>query len=79
MFGYDPGFAVFSQQFGQLMDASGYKAVERVSPPGPSFVHQIVYRYRKEQAFPLAQIGHGIFACNVSTDYEWDAFEEMIE
>ena len=78
VFGYDPGFAAFSKSFEQAMNASGYKAHERVASPGPSFVHRIVNRYRKQEPFPLVQIGHGIFACNVSTEYEWTDFRKMI-
>jgi uncharacterized protein (TIGR04255 family) len=78
LFGYDAGFAAFSKSFEEVMNASGYKTHERVAASGPTFVNQVVNRFRKLEPFPLVQIGHGIFACNVSTEYEWADFRKMI-
>lgn len=75
-FGYDPGFAPFRAKFDELMAAKGYRFAEVMGEPGPTVAHAITKRYRlaSDQPFPLVQIGHGIFACNFSTDYDWDSF-----
>ena len=75
-FGYDPGFNAFESAFEVAMNAAGYTTQEVVAKEGPTFANRIVKRVRKgdDQPFPLIQIGHGIFACNVSTDYEWNDF-----
>jgi uncharacterized protein (TIGR04255 family) len=77
-FGYDPGFIPFATAFQSAISAAGFKTPERVAPTGPPVVHQVVFRYRQDEAVPLVQIGHGIFACNVSTEYEWMEFRKLI-
>lgn len=79
VFGYDPGFPAFSRAFKERMQKVGYTTYERVSPPGPTFAYQVIDRFRKAGAFPLLQIGSGIFACNASTDYDWQSFRALIE
>lgn len=76
-FGYDPGFAAFESAFTTVMDSVGYTAREVVAQPGPTFANKVVTRFRKGdgQPYPIIQIGHGILACNVSTDYEWTDFK----
>jgi uncharacterized protein (TIGR04255 family) len=77
-FGYDPGFVPLAGAFQKAISEAGFKIQERVAPPGPPVVHQIVFRYRQKDAFPLIQLGHGILACNLSTEYEWTEFRKLI-
>jgi len=77
VFGYDPEFVKFETNFDRLMLAAGFSR-ESLLQPGPTIAHAIVNRYRKgTEPFPIVQIGHGIFACNVSTDYEWEPFKQF--
>lgn len=78
LFGYDPGFVPFADAFTKTMTETGFTTHEAVAQPGPPIAHQVAFRYRKEEVFPLKQIGHGIFACNTSTGYEWEDFKAMI-
>jgi uncharacterized protein (TIGR04255 family) len=80
-FGYDPGFMHFQSAFDGIMSSRGFKSHQMVAEPGPTVPHAIVKRYRlaDNQPFPLVQIGHGIFACNFSTDYEWANFRQFAE
>ncbi len=76
-FGYDPGFDAFKGAFDAAVAAAGYTVQEIVAQPGPTIANAVVCRFRKGdgQPFPLMQIGHGVFACNISTDYEWSDFK----
>ena len=78
-FGYDPGFRPLDSAFDVLMKKAGYTSLEVTMPPGPVFIWSPVKRYRKGDGspFPLVQIGHGIFAFNSSTEYDWLVFKEQ--
>jgi uncharacterized protein (TIGR04255 family) len=77
-FGYDPGFDQLKKNFDEALSKEGYARQEQITQPGPTVVYAVAKRYRKEdEAFPLIQIGHGLFACNYSTDYDWGDFESF--
>lgn len=78
-FGYDPGFLDFHKAYDAAISKEGFTSSEVIAMPGPTFAHAVVKRYRRagDQPFPLVQIGHGIFACNLSTEYEWSEFEKF--
>jgi uncharacterized protein (TIGR04255 family) len=78
-FGYDPGFQSLENAFSILMKKAGYTSQELTMAPGPVLVWSPVKRYRKGDGspFPLVQIGHGIFAFNSSTEYDWSSFKEQ--
>lgn len=78
-FGYDPGFLDFHEAFDAAMGGGGFTSSEVIAMPGPTFAHAVVKRYRRggDQPFPLVQIGHGVFACNFSTEYDWPEFEKF--
>lgn len=77
-FKYDPGFEVFLSKFAKEAAALGYTSHQalEVEPP---FGNKATDRFRMREPFPILQIGHGLFACNISTDYEWSRFRGLIE
>lgn len=78
--GFDPVFSQFSENLSVEMLKQGFNSSENLAGDSAPVPNSVVYRYKKEsnQPFPLYQIGHGIFACNMSTDYEWKAFRKLI-
>ncbi len=77
VFGYDPNYFPFEAAFHKKMEDVGFTP-SLFMQPGPTIAYAVVRRYGKVgEPFPIVQIGHGIFACNMSTDYSWEAFSEF--
>ena len=78
-FGYDPALHYFRQSFKDAAAKRGFPEHERFIQPGPSIIRTIDSRFRREkrEPFPLLQIGPGVVACNLATDYEWDDFHNL--
>lgn len=78
-FGYDPVLHILRETFKSAAAESGYTSPEFNFQQGPSIVRTVEARYRKskDHPFPLLQIGPGIFACNLATEYEWTLFRKL--
>lgn len=81
-FRQDPGYGLLVLQFPQAAKDVGYSEQTEVGnqSAGP-ISYNIQYRFLKEkdQPFPVMQIGPGIFAANMSSDYEWEKFRAQID
>ncbi|MDA1091246.1 MAG: TIGR04255 family protein [Proteobacteria bacterium] len=78
--GFDPFFEEFSKKFTEEMAKQAFSTQEDHASNAAPVPYGIVYRYKKDpkKPFPLNQIGHGIFACNIASEYEWKAFRKII-
>ena len=78
--GFDPAFSQFSNNFTAAVKEQGFTTCEDFASGQPPVPYGVVYRYKKEpnSPFPLYQIGHGIFACNMAADYEWKSFRKFM-
>lgn len=78
-FGYDPALHYFRETFKKAAAERGFSEYERFIQPGPTILNTIDSRFRrqKREPFPLLQIGPGVVACNLATDYEWDDFHKL--
>ncbi len=78
----DPVYSLLASEFAENAKTHGFQVQKQTdsSPLGP-LGHSVDKRfYRDEDSpFPVWQIGPGIFACNESTEYEWDGFKHNIE
>lgn len=78
----DPGYFLLYDEFKQKMRKIGYKhevsMLKVGNVPRPYQIRTRFYK-RPEDAFPIIQIGPGIFATNVSKEYDWDSFKKQIE
>lgn len=76
----DPGFNFFSKAFAEAAKKSGFVVCEDQGSSNPPSPGGIVYRYKEGSGapFPILQIGHGILACNIGTDYDWGSFRKLI-
>lgn len=79
-FGYDPAYQVFSEKFSEYAARNGYRSRQLMSRNVMPVANNIVERFRKSesQQFPLLQIGHGIFTCNMGPEYDWQTFRSLI-
>ena len=82
---YDPGFGLLDYKFSKEISKKGYKIKrpmsEIVGSNFISFPRMIDSRFFKiaDSAFPIMQIGPGIFATNSEgTEYDWDAFKKQV-
>jgi uncharacterized protein (TIGR04255 family) len=80
VFQTDPGFLPLLDQFTRRIKKVGYGAVKEMAPTNQLGAYGVARRfYRKaEQAFPLMQVGPGIFATNESSLYKWTVFKAQI-
>jgi len=79
----DPFFQTTSQNFQRLLAETGFSHVERLLPqdmPVELAPGQPLLRFRKSAgAWPLYQIGSGVFTCNIVPPYRgWAAFRQVI-
>lgn len=77
-FGADPGYSSLREEFSRAAKRAGFRHVTDMQPAGvPNLGHSIDRRFYKStgQAFPLLQIGPGIFAYNESAGYDWPKFK----
>lgn len=79
----DPNFSATSEEFLSLAKKAGFSHVERLIPeqiPLELIAGQPVFRLRrKENAWPLYQLGPGLMTCNIVPKYHgWSDFREYI-
>ena len=76
--GVDPGYSLLKEEFSHAIKRSGFRHHRNMQPSEfPILGHSVDRRFFRspEQAFPLVQIGPGIFAYNESADYSWTNFK----
>ncbi len=74
---FDPGYPILCDEFSRAVKKLGFRHTKDMQPQGFSFGHSIDRRFylSEKQAFPLVQIGHGVFAVNESAGYKWAKFK----
>jgi hypothetical protein len=77
----DPGFLPLLESFTGGMKKIGFEASRDISPPLATGGYGVTRRFFKsaDSAFPIMQVGPGIFATNESSQYEWNAFKSQID
>ncbi|MDA1101249.1 MAG: TIGR04255 family protein [Proteobacteria bacterium] len=77
----DPVYSLLAADFSERAVSLGYsvRRDQSTNQAGP-FGYSIQYRYFRDEdtAFPLLQIGPGIFAYNDATGYEWNDFRKNL-
>lgn len=73
----DPGYPFLREEFSHAVKKLGFRHKKDMQPQGIGIGHSVDRRFylSETQAFPLVQIGHGIFATNESAGYEWTKFK----
>jgi len=73
--GLIPALSTFTTEAAKL----GFNATRDMSRPQETGAFGVVRRYFRapDQAFPLLQLGPGIFASNQSSDYYWESFKRQ--
>ncbi len=76
----DPGLLPLMDTFTASMKKIGFGSYKDMSPPLQTAGYSIARRYFKgaDRPFPIMQIGHGIFASNESSLYEWKSFKTQV-
>lgn len=76
----DPGLLPLLETFTSRMKKLGFGHFKDMSPPLQTGGYGVARRYFREldKQFPMMQIGHGIFATNETSLYEWKAFHQQI-
>lgn len=76
----DPGYTVLTHAFRDSAKRAGFPVVKDLSPGVPPLAYSVGLRFYQspERAFPIWQIGPGIFAANQSADYEWVKFKKLV-
>ena len=79
-FRQDPGYTVLTHAFRDSAKRAGFPVVKDLSPGIPPMAYSVGLRFYQspERAFPIWQIGPGIFAANQSADYEWAKFKKLV-
>jgi uncharacterized protein (TIGR04255 family) len=74
----DPGYPVLLDAFSNYARKRGFDSIEDKMPQYAGVGRSISRRFRIGQdAFPLLQLGHGLYAANESVNYEWASFKQM--
>ncbi len=74
----DPGYPVLLDAFSNYAHKKGFDSIEDKQPPYAGIGSSISRRFRTGQdAFPLLQLGHGLYAANESVNYDWASFKQM--
>ena len=74
----DPGYATLLDAFDGYAQKKGFDRLVSLRHGYGGLGDSVSRRYYKgEDSFPLLQLGHGIFAANASTEYEWKAFKKF--
>src|SRR3954467_7386626 len=76
----DPGLLPLLENFSVAMKKADFGAYKELSAPGQTGGYGVARRFFKtpDSAFPIMQIGPGIFATNESSLYEWKGFKSQI-
>jgi uncharacterized protein (TIGR04255 family) len=77
---YDPMLIPLLHQFSEAMSAAGYPHSVDLSVPMQTGPYGVLRRYMKtaDSAFPLMQVGPGIFAANESAAYVWRTYKAQV-
>jgi uncharacterized protein (TIGR04255 family) len=77
----DPGLSPLMDVFTAKMKKIGFGTIRDMSPQLPTVGYSIVRRFfhAPDTPFPIMQIGHGIFATNESSLYEWNSFKTQMK
>jgi uncharacterized protein (TIGR04255 family) len=75
----DPGLIPLIEKFTSRIRRAGFPVLKDMTRPQETGAYGVVRRFYKdgESAFPIVQIGPGIFASNQSSDYEWSLFKKQ--
>jgi len=81
--GVDPHFDIMSDKFIESIEGQGYGIIERLAPPDipiEILAGKPVWRIRRQpNAWPLYQVGPGVFTCNIVPRYNgWQSFRPTI-
>jgi uncharacterized protein (TIGR04255 family) len=77
----DPGFLPLLESFTTGIKKIGFGTAKDMSPPLQTGAYGVARRFFKspDSAFPIMQVGPGIFATNESSQYEWKAFKSQVK
>jgi uncharacterized protein (TIGR04255 family) len=73
----DPGLLPLLDAFGVAIKKQGFKSSKDMSHPLQTGAYGVVRRYYEKEgkAFPILQLGPGIFASNQGPGYDWSSFK----
>lgn len=76
----DPGYGLLADAFTTEAGKLGFPVRKEMVPSYQVIGNSVARRYYvdAERAFPLLQIGPGIFAANESSEYEWKKYKEFV-
>jgi uncharacterized protein (TIGR04255 family) len=76
----DPGVLPLLNTFSAKMAELGYGSALDLAPVEQTAGQSVLRRFRRtpDQAFPLMQIGSGIFATNDGPMYEWEPYRDQV-
>jgi uncharacterized protein (TIGR04255 family) len=76
----DPGVVPLLRTFSAKMTELGFVIVQNVGRVEQTAGQSVLRRFQRtpDQAFPLMQIGSGIFATNDGPMYEWDRYRNQV-
>jgi uncharacterized protein (TIGR04255 family) len=77
----DPGFLPMRESFTKNVARLGFVELRDMVGPQDLLIGNAIARrfyLAKDQAFPLMQMGPGIFATNQSAEYEWSGFKKQV-
>lgn len=76
----DPGLLPMMDVFTSTMKKLGFGSIRDMSPPLQTGGYGVARRFFRgpDKPFPIMQIGHGIFATNESSLYEWKVFKAQV-
>ena len=79
VFWNDPGYSILTDIFSAAAEKYGLSHVKKINPETQLTGHSVGLRYYRsaDQAFPIWQIGPGIFAANESAAYEWKSYKKF--
>lgn len=76
--GTDPGYPNAFDAISAYATERELTAIVDIHPAYTGFMGSVSRRLRHAaESFPVLQIGHGVFAANESTRYEWSAFKRF--
>lgn len=76
----DPAYFFLQENFRNAAARHQFRHEKNILPKDTiAGAHSIASRFymAEDKPFPLWQIGPGIFACNMSSSYEWSAFKRL--
>jgi uncharacterized protein (TIGR04255 family) len=76
----DPGLLPLCQSFTNKIRKLGYPTAKDMARPQETIGYGVIRRFfvSPDKAYPIMQIGQGIFASNQSSEYEWKSFKKQV-